>query len=200
MDRGGLDSHEHKVSTREQQALILVDRTVKTVIAFPPNSERVRMGSGGASGPEPYDSHTSQPGQGFPGSRLAIGFSSASRGSSFARGRLSVGHEGARDIGVRSHPCRIQKARTPTRRNQGGPRSSRSRKQWRSARSAAILVYSVNAVVLPVSSVLKTLTSCPSERLPRRSVHIVGPNLGIQARGFHPGPVLSSVGYLPQTI
>jgi hypothetical protein len=45
------------------------------------------------------------------GPRLAIWFGSVSRGSSFARGRLSVGHAGARDIGVRPDLGHIQESK-----------------------------------------------------------------------------------------
>jgi hypothetical protein len=80
------------------------------------------------------------------------------RGSSSARGRLSVGHEGhwrASGFSVIS-----RKARIPTRRKQGGPQRSRSRQELRRFARSVIVFCSVNAVVLPGSSVLKTLTSC----------------------------------------
>jgi hypothetical protein len=108
----------------------------------------------------PYDGHTSQPGQGSPGSRLAIWFSSISRGSSFARGRLSVGHEGAGDIGVRPDPGSCPgKQGFQHGGNSRGPRSSRSRQELKRFARSVIVFCSVNSVVLPVSSVLKPLLS-----------------------------------------
>jgi hypothetical protein len=64
--------------------------------------------------------------------------------------------------------------------NKRGPRSTRSRKQSRPARSATILVFSVNSVVLACFLRVKNPYFLPSGCLPRRSAHVVGldPRIG----------------------